>query len=461
MSSKRAEPRSIASQLVLLFTPAAALLLGCGIGILYWTVIRHAFAEDRAVLADKVFAIRADLRAAGGPDVLREQLRALSKSERPAFWVRLMDGVGHVVAESPGMEQLLPTKIFPALDPAARENVRPIDHETEGKLFTLASSTAEAGGQRFVLQVAQDRTTDELFERRFSWLVAAVLVCGVFASGLIAISVTRRGLRPLAAMTRSLRRVSPEHLHERVPPNEWPRELQPVAVAFDEMLDRLESSFTRLSQFSADLAHELRTPLATIRGEAEVALARPRSPNEYQTVIESSIAECERLAAIIDNLLFLARAEAAENQLQRQQLDARAEVEKITAYYEAIAEERQLRLHCSGTGTIVADPLLFRRAIGNLVENALRFTPDGGTIEIAIATEANTTKVSVRDNGSGISPEHLPHVFDRFYRVEAARSSEGTGLGLALVKSIAELHGGTVAIVSEPGRGTTVTLRFP
>jgi two-component system heavy metal sensor histidine kinase CusS len=250
-------------------------------------------------------------------------------------------------------------------------------------------------------------------------------------------------------------------LHERVPPNEWPRELQPVAIAFDEMLDRLEDSFTRLSQFSADLAHELRTPLANIRGEAEVALTRPRSPNEYQAVIESSIAECERLSAIIDNLLFLARAEAAEGQVRRTLFDARAAADKMIAYYEEVAEERKLHLTCTGVAEVFADSVLFARTVSNLLDNALRFTPDGGAIEIEVSSENGAAKLVVRDDGAGIAPEHLPHVFDRFYRVDSSRSSEGTGLGLALVKSIAELHGGSVAITSEVDRGTSVTVRFP
>ncbi len=459
MSSKRAEPRSIAAQLVLLFTPAAAFLLCCGIGVLYWVVVRHAFAEDRAVLADKVYAVGEDLRA-GGPGVLNEQLRAGRSGERVAYWVRVLDASGATIAETPGMKDLLPPNIFAQGNTGAMA-WGPEDYQTTGKLFSLVSTPTTVAGQAYTVQVAQDRTTDEQFEKRFGFLVAAVLIGGIFAAAGIAVSVAKRGLRPLATMTRSLKRVGPDRLDERVPPNEWPRELQPVAIAFDDMLDRLQDSFTRLSQFSADLAHELRTPIANIRGEAEVALTRPRSPNEYQAVIESSVAECERLSAIIDNLLFLARAEAAEKQVQKENFDARAAAEKIAAYYEAIAEERRLRIACEGQGWVDADPLLFSRALSNLLENALRFTPDGGLITISLAPRGSGLELVVRDNGSGIAAQHLPRVFDRFYRADPSRSSEGTGLGLALVKSIAEIHGGSVAIRSEVDRGTSVIVHFP
>ncbi len=461
MSSKPAEPRSIASQLVLLFTPAAALLLGCGLAVLYLIVVRHAFQEDRAVLQDKLFAIRADLRTGSGSQALNDELKTLRGGEKVGYLVRIIDAAGNTVAETPGMERTLPPELFAGGQSARMPEWGPEDHRAGGRLFSLVSSLEEARGQRYVIQVAQDRSEDESFMLEFGFLVAGVLVCGIFASAIIAVTVSRRGLRPLAAMTQSLQRVDPHWLHERVPPAEWPRELQPVAIAFDDMLDRLEDSFTRLSQFSADLAHELRTPLANIRGEAEVALTRPRSPNEYQAVIESSVAECARLSAIIDNLLFLARAEAAESQVQRVIFAGRAALEKIAAYNEAMAEERNLSITCEGEGEIYADRILFGRAVSNLVDNAVRFTPEGGRITISLTTNGGGAEIVVTDTGCGIAAEHLPRVFDRFYRIDPSRSAEGTGLGLALVKSIADLHGGTLAVASEIGRGTSISLKFP
>jgi two-component system heavy metal sensor histidine kinase CusS len=262
-------------------------------------------------------------------------------------------------------------------------------------------------------------------------------------------------------MTRALKRVGPKQLHQQVSPVGWPRELQPLALAFDDMLHRLEDSFVRLSQFSADIAHELRTPIANIHGEAEVALTRSRSPEEYREVIESTIAECQHLGHIVDNLLFLARTEAAEGHLQRSSFNGRTAIEKIAAYHELIAEEQKLTIRCQGEGTFVADEMLFGRAVNNLVENAVHHTRAGGSIEISIANRGPQSEVSVKDTGSGIAAEHLPRVFDRFYRADSARSSEGVGLGLALVKSIMDLHGGSAQIQSKPGQGTTVTLSFP
>lgn len=227
------------------------------------------------------------------------------------------------------------------------------------------------------------------------------------------------------------------------------------------MLDRLEESFTRLSQFSADIAHELRTPVANVLGEAQVTLTRARTPDEYREVIESSVGECERLSGIIDNLLFLARSEARREQTQRTLFDGGAAVEKIVRFYETIAEEQNITLTWSGQAEIDADPMLFSRALSNLVDNALRFTPPGGSVRVALSAQAKGAKISVTDTGPGIAAQHLPRIFDRFYRVDSSRSSQGTGLGLALVKSITDLHGGSAVVTSEVDRGTTVTIIFP
>jgi len=459
MFSKRPEPRSIASQLILLFTLAAALLLACGLGVFYWIVVRHAFAEDNVVLADKVDGLQMSFEQRGGLAAVAAEIDAAGSRQRAPFMVRVLDPAGATIGQTTGMETLLPANIFPPV--ASRETAAPSEHRVDGKLFALTTRHAHAGGQQFTIQVAQDRSSDEQVERKFGILVLVVLSGSILASILIAIPVTRRGLRPLEEMKRSLERIGPTHLNERVAPANWPRELQPLAIAFDEMLKRLDDSFTRLSQFSADLAHELRTPIANMLGEAQVALSRDRSPAEYRETIESTIGECERLSGIVDNLLFVARADAATEPVERIRFDARAAVEKIAAFYETIAEERHVAINCSGQGQISADPALFERAVGNLVDNALRFTPENGSIQIALAERTNDFEVAVSDNGSGVAPEHLPRVFDRFYRAEPSRGSDGAGLGLALVKSIVDLHGGTARIQSEVGRGTTVRITFP
>ena len=460
MFSKRTERHSIAWQLILLFTVATSLLLACGLGVFYAIVVRHAFAEDNAVLDDKVAALRADLHESG-PNVFAEELKARPAGEHTAYWIRMLDSQGRTYAETPGMDRLLPPEIFPPPQDSASMAGGLKDYRRGSKLFSLVTMNEESGSQRYALQIAQDRSSDERVERNFAILFIIVLSGSVLASALIATIVTNRGLRPLQEMTRSFGRIGPTHLKEPVTPGDWPRELQPLATAFDGMLKRLDDSFTRLSQFSADLAHELRTPIANMIGEAQVALTRDRTAAEYRETIESTVGECERLSRIVDNLLFVARVDAAREPIARKRFDARAAVQKIAAFYQTIADDHHVMIKCSGDGQIYADPDLFERALGNLLDNALRFTPKNGSIQIALSKRDADFEITVRDNGCGIAPEHLPRVFDRFYRADSSRGSDGAGLGLALVKSIVDLHGGSATIESRVGRGATVKLTFP
>jgi two-component system heavy metal sensor histidine kinase CusS len=232
------------------------------------------------------------------------------------------------------------------------------------------------------------------------------------------------------------------------------------------MLDRLEESFERISRFSADIAHDLRTPVNNIRGEAEVALARPRSATEYRDVIESNLEEAVRLSDLIGDLLFLARAKSPLTQLRRERLNVGELLSGISDYYEASAADGGISL----TTSLAAEPViaeldrtLLQRAVGNLVSNALANTPAAGAVILAITADDSTIQIKVSDTGIGIPAEALPRVFDRFFRVDSSRSqgSGGTGLGLAIVKSIVELHGGHVEIASQPGHGTQVTLHIP
>src|SRR6201993_2918695 len=454
------KPRSIASQLVLLFTLAAALLLCCDLAVFYLLVVRHALAEDNAVLGDKISALRADFHESG-PQLFAKELNARQMGDRAPYWIRVLDSEGHILTEMPGMQRLLPPNVFPAVQTGTASIRNRKDYRTDGKLFSLVAVGEDSGAQAYTLQVAQDRSSDERVERNFAVLFVIVLSGSILASVLIAVVVTKRGLRPLGEMTQSLGRIGPTHLKERVIPADWPRELQPLAIAFDDMLERLDDSFTRLSQFSADLAHELRTPIANMMGEAQVALTRDRTVAEYRETIESTVGECERLSRIVDNLLFVARADSAREPVARKQFDARAAVEKIAAFYQAVADERHVTISCTGDGYMYADPNLFERALGNLLDNALRFTPKNGSIQITLSEHERDFEIAVSDNGCGIAPEHLPRVFDRFYRADSSRGSDGAGLGLALVKSIVDLHGGSAAIHSEIGRGTMVTLSFP
>ena len=231
------------------------------------------------------------------------------------------------------------------------------------------------------------------------------------------------------------------------------------------MLERLEESFERISRFTADIAHDLRTPVNNIRGEAEVALARARTVDEYRDVLESSLEEAVRLSELIGDLLFLARAESPLTELHRENVNIGELLTTVCDYYEASATNAGISLVVNGRAVPLnaeLDRSLMLRAVSNLVSNAIAHTPPGGTVKLAATNEDAVIRIEVSDTGAGIPAEALPRVFDRFFRVDPSRSkaSGGTGLGLAIVQSILALHGGSAEITSQLGRGTRVTLRM-
>jgi len=462
---------------MLLFTASATfLLIAVSVGL--YGAIRHYM--DRRIdplLAGIIDDTTGDLNEPGGVQEVANELEA-SHARTPPYWVRILDRNQAIAVETRGMSERVPLTEFPPVPASGTGRRDYIDGN--GHWMSVAIRRVDAPGADFTVEVAEDRHADREFLGELRWMLGGVVAAGVLFSGTMTSVVTRRGLRPLKAMEQAVADVRVPKLVERLGERSWPRELVPLALAFDQMMDRLVESFTRLSQFSTDLAHELRTPIANLRGEAEVALTRSRTADEYRRVLESSMEEYERLTEMTSKLLFLARTEAEEAEVNLQEIDARSVIEALLEFYQPWAEERSITLSSAGTASLRADAVLLRRALANLIENALHFTPPGGrvTIEIVLAGGVNAVlrlqsstppeeapgnwlKIVVTDTGCGIAPEHLPKLFDRFYQADPSRRKGGNGLGLALVKSIMKLHGGSVAIISQPSVGTEVTLRFP
>jgi two-component system, OmpR family, heavy metal sensor histidine kinase CusS len=291
-----------------------------------------------------------------------------------------------------------------------------------------------------------------------------VLGSSLVFAGLAGALVTRTGLRPLRAIAHTTQRITASNLAERLHPAEWPAELRELAAAFDAMLDRLQDSFGRLTEFSANIAHALRNPINNLRGEAEVALGHGRTAEEYQQILGSSLEECERLARMIDSLLFIARTDNPDASIERSVIAARRELDAVQEFYEALAAETEVAVVCEGDATLTGDPMLFRRAVSNLLANALKHTPRTGRVVLAAANLPDgSAEIRVSDTGDGIPAEHLPRIFDRFYRADDSRNRRtgGAGLGLAICKAIADAHGGSLEVSSAIGKGSAFTLRIP
>ena len=315
-----------------------------------------------------------------------------------------------------------------------------------------------------VLQVAQllDETDRTLY-RLLLILVTAVPVTLIIASQGGAF-LAGRALAPIDQLTRAAQRISAQDLSQRLGAPARNDELGRLSLTFDSMIARLDQAFRQQRQFTADASHELRTPLTALRGQIEVALSQPRSTAEYRSVLESALAQTERMSRLVASLLTLARADAATLPLHYEALDLADLVMGVAEQMQPLADDRNVRLEVDAAPVpLLADEDRLLQVLLNLVDNALNHTPAGGTVTIACASEDRHALISVRDTGVGIAAEHLPHIFDRFYRVDTARSRErgGTGLGLSIARMMIAAHGGHVAVESEPGLGSSFTIRLP
>ncbi|HET8759834.1 MAG TPA: heavy metal sensor histidine kinase [Nitrospiria bacterium] len=454
---------SITTRLTILYAVSTFGLLVVATMFLYWMMGADLDLADRKLLSERAQILWTILQEF--PD---NQSALVEELGLGAYDARLLDDTGRTLLETPGMSARLPADRFPPPATYDRKPKAAVSKWGNGAqsylMMSLWVPVGRAGQPQAVLQIALDVSSEDAIAAGYRRRLVVVLVAGLLFAAAAGATVARRGMRPLAEITRAATRISAAQLHERVNPAQWPRELTALATAFDQMLDRLEASFARLSQFSADLAHELRTPINNLMGEADVALSRVRTPEEYRKVLESSLEEFAKLSRTIDGLLFLARADHPDTQIQRAALDARKEIEAVREFFDAMAQEQGVEVVCDGDATLRADPLLFRRAVSNLLSNALQYTPRGGRVVMSAAGSPDRGAViRVRDTGLGIEAEHLKKIFDRFYRVDRARSHfpRGVGLGLAIMKSIMDLHHGVVTVDSEPGKGTTVSLQFP
>jgi two-component system heavy metal sensor histidine kinase CusS len=438
--------------------------------LLYLDMLKHLDKEEKVILDAEIDELREALSSyPGDPMSLDEEVRP-SGMVKPSLrqYSRVLDGRGEVLVETSGMAEMFPKEVFPPYSAARQiQGAGKKWKKSDGKVYLLKTAPGEDGSGkkgRYFIQIALDISIEESILANYRQKILFELIAVIMLSAGICVTITRKGMRPLEELAATVERITAAHLHERISAGRWPEELATLASAFDGMLERLEDAFGRLSRFSADLSHELRGPVNNLMGTAEVTLSKERTPEEYRQVMESGMEEYQRLSRIIERLLFLARADNNEILTKRTTFDLRRELGKICELYEAMADEQGIEIICNGEGTLLAEPELFGRAVGNLLVNALQHTPSGGKVTITGSRVSNHfVEVRVHDTGDGIPAEHLTRIFDRFYRVDStrSRSTEGLGLGLSIVKSIMDLHEGTVSVESLPGKGTTFILKFP
>lgn len=463
---------SIGVRLTWLLTLVALVAMAMFAVFANWRLSVNFDIEHVRFLQAKTAELHWDLNEAGGdPHELVDEIAKETTGTRLREYLgRVIAVNGRVLSETPGMRQALPESMFPiaAGDVPSQSSVRRLQAGGHDYALTTVALGPSGDVASLRVQIALDTTNDEDLLADFRRAMAFAFLILIPLLAIAGRWVAARGLAPLDRIARAARAVTPTQLSERIPLDPpWPAELHDLVRVFNAMLTRLEEAFARLSRFSADLAHELRTPLSNLSGEFEVSLMNPRSQQEYRAALESGLEECRRLNGLIENLLFIARAEHAGLALRREHFDAAQACGWAIAQHASGAATRRISIRQDGgEAEIAADVMLFRQALSNLLTNAIRHSPDGGEIRIGVRTfDCGDAEVRVTDQGKGIEAKHLPHLFERFYQADAARhrddAGQGSGVGLSIVKTIMDLHGGTVRMESASGAGTVAILRFP
>ncbi|WP_434643712.1 heavy metal sensor histidine kinase [Klebsiella sp. I138] len=454
----------ITLRLTLYFSLAMSLVLYSVTGLLYSTMRNQLGQKDvdelRSTLRFQQEIATTISERQGPKDLWQQELfEFIARQERLSL--RIISPDGKVWAQSKNMR--VPQQDFP---PPANEfhysEWKYHRHDVSEKYLIVSTEFILKDNQPWrvqaALNVSKNNEIIEDYWRRMQ--IVAALAVVLFSA--IGYWLARRGLLPLRTMSREIAHIHAGELHTRLSTQRWPSELNALSTSFDGMMTRLEASFTQLTRFSSDIAHELRGPINNLISAASVTQSKARSAEEYRDTLAAIVEEGERLSRMISSMLFLARADNSREPLHLELLSSATEFARQINLYDVLAEEKNITLVSEGEVDFYADPIHLQRALSNLLSNALRHTPSGGKIVLRASRENGQIALSVEDNGEGISPEHLPYIFDRFYRIDDARSNaENTGLGLALVKTIAELHGGRIAVTSAPHRGSRFSLLLP
>jgi heavy metal sensor kinase len=439
-------------------------------GTTVYVMMRHQLRTRLdSGLGRELAEVAEEAEEAGSDARLRERL-GQSFRHRGGYEVQVSSADGEVIFRTEGLKET------PLPVPPVPQSFKRLDYEsvplparsvTLGALGRLrvAGELIPGPTSTVVIQTATSLAPDdhELSELLFILLLSGPLALAAALGG--GYLLARKGLAPVDHMARTAGEITSKHLHRRIDVPNPGDELGRLAKTLNEMIARLERSFDEMQRFTADAAHELRTPLAVLRSEAEVALRSPREPEQYRQVLETMLEEVERLARLAEQLLFLSRKDAGLIPRVREPLELERLAEDVAEMMHLVAEAKGVTLSVEHLALcpVRADEDQLRRVLFNLVDNAIKFTPAGGTIWVRCEPVGDRFGVIIRDSGIGIEAEHLPHIFERFYRVDPARTREagGTGLGLAIGRAITEAHGGCIRIESTPGIGTEATLLLP
>lgn len=449
--------RSMQARLTLLLGAIALLVSSLAGATLFWALKREVERQEITEVSGKLELIDhlIDMQnsASGLHDLAATFDEMRAGQGQLGIWI--VDAQGHAVYGGPA------PKTLGTADDGRQVVLQTADGGRMRGLRVAMNDRILPGAE---LTVAVSTRTSSQF--LYAYGTALVLICALWVGATVVLAAwaVRRSMAPTRRLSEQAARIQPDNLARRLPLEDTDRELHDLVRSFNRTLERLQSAYQQMEGFNADVAHELRTPLATLINGTQVMLSSPRDAAELRDALESNLEELEDLKTLVNDMLFLARADRGERAADLAPVSLAAEARRVAEYYEATLEAQGVHLRCEGDATVAANPGLVRRALANLISNAIKATPAGREIVLTCSASAAGARVQVRNPGTPIPAADLPRIFDRFFRSGHTRAprSEGHGLGLAIVRAIARMHGGDVDAVSDAsGTVVGITLRGP
>lgn len=445
MTKLYTSPVSISTRLIVLISITLSLALLLFSWLMINSVVLHFKQQDEYTLNQMSLTIGSLLNEkAGSKSDPLARIKTII-DEHQDIIVYLDDGAGNILTSSSASSDII--SLLKKYDPT-KDQDQELDNYRMSETYIDVKDNPKQ--YRLVTALSLNFHHNYLNSLINSLIISAILLCLLTIS--IVYFLVINGLKPLKDVSHKIKTVTSENLSIRLDPETVPKELKQLTITFNEMLVKIEDVFVRQTNFSADIAHEMRTPITNLMTETQISLNKNRTKEELTEVLYSNLEEYNRLSRMISDMLFLAQAD--DNRLipERKSIKMKAEIEFIFDYFDFLAEDNGVQLKLIGdTQPIFADKDMLRRAITNLMSNALRYTPKGGTVSIFITDVPNGINVIISNPGNKITEEHLPKLFDRFYRVDKSRqrSNEGSGIGLAIVKSIILAHKGSITVISD------------
>jgi two-component system heavy metal sensor histidine kinase CusS len=442
---------SLAARQTLLFALIMLLVIS-GLGVFVETAIRHHFkVGDNAELQAIIERVEMTLDQ-GGHNLTQRFEDILIGHHHPLLLVTEAQGA-QIYLSDPAAAELLRWQAEPEEQPLTLETADKKHYRLRYHTFNSVT------GQQFHITAAIAIDYHLSFLRQFNQSLWLILLVAIVISTVLGWLAIRYSLRPLSDIVAKIRKLSVSQLNDPLNTDQVPRELAQLSESLNAMMRRIDESFQRLADYSSDIAHELRTPVTALMTQTQVALTASRNPEEYREVLYSSMEELQRMSQMIADMLFLAQTDNTQRLPETEIIHLGPEINNLLEFYQLLAEDRKITLSCQGDATLSANRLMLRRAIGNLLTNAIRHTAEGGWVQLDIESQPSGINIHVTNPGEPIPEADKEKLFDRFYRSRDTEN-KGTGLGLALVRSIVQAHGGQIMLESH-SRQTRFTLLFP